>query len=99
MAYGKHITDLPDELLLEVFSYMSIEDLAFSVQNVNKHWKDVTQDDSLWKNQVFSPEYKMSDKEIARNLVNMPALKAFCPARATNTKNIISTMCKYCRDI
>jgi len=99
MACGKHITDLPDELLLEIFSNLSIEDLALSVQHVNKHWKDVTQDDSLWKNQVFSPEYKMTDKEIARHLVNMPPLKAFCPARGTNTKNIISTMCKYCRDI
>jgi len=99
MAYGKHITDLPDELLLVIFSNLSIEDLAISVQHVNKHWKDVTQDDSLWRNQVFSPEYKMTDKEIARHLVNMPALKAFCPARGTNTKNIIPTMCKYCRDI
>lgn len=99
MAYGKHITDLPDELLLEIFSNLSIEDLALSVQHVNKHWKDVTQDDSLWKNQVFSPEYKMTDKEIARHLMNMPALKAFCPVRGTNTKNIIPTMCKYCRDI
>lgn len=99
MAYGKHVTDLPDELLLEIFSNLSIEDLALSAQHVNKHWKDVTQDDSLWKNQVFSPGYKMTDKEIARHLVNMPALKAFCPTRGTNTKNIIQTMCKYCRDI
>jgi len=99
MAYGKHITDLPDELLLAIFSNLSIEDLALSVQHVNKHWKDVTQDDSLWKNRVFSPEYKMTDEEIARHLMNMPALKAYCPARATNTKNIIPTMCKYCRDI
>ena len=99
MAFSKHITDLPDELLLEIFSNLSIEDLALSVQHVNKHWKDVTQDNSLWKNQVFSPEYKLTDKEIARHLVNMPALKAFCPVRGTNTKNIIPTMCKYCRDI
>jgi len=99
MAYGKQITDLPDELLLEIFSNLGIEDLAFSVQHVNKHWKDVTQDDSLWKNHIFSPGYKMTDKEIARHLVNMPALKAFCPARGTNTNNIIPTMCKYCRDI
>jgi hypothetical protein len=99
MAYGKHITDLPDELLLEIFSNLSIEDLALSVQHVNAHWKDVTQDDSLWKNQVFSPGYNMTDKEIARHLVNMPALRAFCPARGTNTKYITHTMCKYCRDI
>jgi hypothetical protein len=99
MACRKNITDLPDELLLEIFSNLSIEDLALSVQHVNAHWKDVTQDDSLWKDQLFSPEYKMTDKEIARHLMNMPALRAFCPARGTNTKNIIHTMCKYCRDI
>jgi hypothetical protein len=97
-AYGKHITDLPDELLLEIFSNLSIEDLALSVQHVNSHWKDVTQDDSLWKNKIFAPEHKMTDKELARHLANMPALRAFCLARGT-TKNVIHTMCNYCRDI
>ncbi|KDR19903.1 F-box/LRR-repeat protein 2-like [Zootermopsis nevadensis] len=99
MASGKCFTDLPDEMLLEIFSNLDIEDLAMSVQHVNLHWKDVSQDESLWKNQTFSPRYKMSDEEIAKHLMNMPALRAFIFSRGTKTKVIIDTMCKYCRDI
>ncbi|XP_033609752.1 F-box/LRR-repeat protein 3-like [Cryptotermes secundus] len=98
MASGKHFTDLPDELLLIIFSNLSIEDLAMSVQHVNSHWKNVSQDDSLWEYQTFSPGCKMSDEEISRHLRNMPALRSFCPSRGTNTK-VVDTLCKYCRDI
>lgn len=99
MACGKCFADLPDEVLLEIFSNLDIEDLAMSVQHVNAHWKDVSQDESLWKNQTFSPGYEMSDEEIAKHLMNMPALRAFTPSRGTNTKIIIDTMCKYCTHI
>jgi hypothetical protein len=99
MASRKCITDLPDELLLKIFSNLNIEDLAMSVQHVNSHWKTVAQDGSLWKNQTFSPECKMTSKKMARLLRNMPALQAFCPNGGINTKLIVDTMCKYCRDI
>jgi hypothetical protein len=98
MASETCFTDLPDELLLKIFSYLNTEDLAMSVQHVNSHWKNVSQHASLWKNQTFSPECKMSTKKIARYLMNMPALQAFCPNGGTNTK-VIDTLCKYCRDI
>jgi hypothetical protein len=99
MATGKCFTDLPDEVLLKIFSNLNIEDLAMSVHHVNSHWKNVSQDGSLWKNKTFSPEYKMSDEEIAGHLINMPALQAFSLSRGTNTKITVDTLCKYCRDI
>jgi hypothetical protein len=99
MASVKCIADLPDELLLKIFSKLSTEDLAMSVQHVNSHWKDVSQDDSLWKNRTFNPQCNMSDEEIARHLMNMPVLRAYSPSRGTNTKVIIDTICKYCKDI
>jgi hypothetical protein len=99
MASGKCFTDLPDEVLLKIFSNLNTEDLAMSIQHVNSHWKNVSQDGSLWKTKIFSPEYKMSDEEIVRHLMNMPALRAFSPSRGTNTKDIVHTLCKYCRDI
>jgi hypothetical protein len=99
MASGKCFKDLSDELLLKIFSDLNIEDLAMSVQHVNSHWKNVSQDSSLWKNQTFSPGCKMSDEEITRHLRNMPALQAFCPSGGINTKFIVDILCKYCRDI
>ncbi|PNF39161.1 hypothetical protein B7P43_G01357 [Cryptotermes secundus] len=99
MASGKCFTDLPDVLLLEILSYLNIEDLAMSVQHVNSHWQNVSQDSSLWKNQTFSPGCKMTDEEIARHLRNMPALQAFCPSGRINTEVIVDTLCRYCIDI
>ncbi|XP_069675553.1 F-box/LRR-repeat protein 14-like isoform X13 [Periplaneta americana] len=99
MATGKHIEDLPDELLIKIFSYINMEDLAMSVQHVNAHWKHVSQDNSLWKDKVFSPDIDMNDDEIARRLENMPALKAFCPKRGLNINLIVNVLCQSCKDI
>ncbi|XP_069675541.1 F-box/LRR-repeat protein 2-like isoform X2 [Periplaneta americana] len=98
MASGKHFNDLSDELLVEIFSYVSMEDLAMSVQHVSGRWKDVSQDNSLWKKKVFSPDINTTDEEIARCLKNMPSLKAYCPKRGTD-RNIINILCQYCKNI
>ncbi|XP_069675549.1 F-box/LRR-repeat protein fbxl-1-like isoform X9 [Periplaneta americana] len=98
MATGKHFKDLPDELLVEIFSYVSMEDLAISVQHVSGRWKDVSQDNALWKKKVFSPDMNTTDEEIARCLKNMPSLKAYCPKRGTNN-NIVNILCQYCEKI
>ncbi|XP_069675542.1 F-box and leucine-rich repeat protein 13-like isoform X3 [Periplaneta americana] len=99
MASGKHFTDLPDELLIKIFSHISMEDLTMSVQHVSSHWKHVSQDDALWKDKVFGPGRDMDDEEIARRLKNMPSLKAFCPKRGMNIRNIVKILCRYCKDI
>jgi hypothetical protein len=99
MASGTCFTDFPDIVLLEIFSNLSIEDLAMSVQHVNSHWKNVSQDGSLWKNKTFSPERKLNDEEIVRYLMNMPALRAYSRNEETNTEVIVDALCKYCRDI
>ncbi|XP_069675545.1 F-box/LRR-repeat protein fbxl-1-like isoform X5 [Periplaneta americana] len=98
MASDKHFNDLPDELLIKIFSYISMEDLAMSVQHVSGRWKDVSQDNALWKKKVFSPDEKTTDEEIARCLKNMPALKAYCPKRGTD-RNIVNILCQYCKNI
>ncbi|XP_069675551.1 F-box/LRR-repeat protein fbxl-1-like isoform X11 [Periplaneta americana] len=99
MASGKSFSDLPDELLVEIFSYLSIEDLALRVQHVNTHWREVSQDEALWTNKVFMPEFGMSDHEVTRLLKNMPSLKAFCPKEGTKTKVIVNTVLAHCKDI
>ncbi|XP_069675546.1 F-box/LRR-repeat protein 2-like isoform X6 [Periplaneta americana] len=99
MASGKSFADLPDELLLEIFSNLNNEDLAMSVQHVNCHWREVSQDDALWKNRIFSPEFEMSDEEISRRLKNMPALRTLVLQRGTNTRILVRDLCRSCKDI
>jgi hypothetical protein len=98
MAPGKQFDDLPNEILLKIFSYLSIEDLSLSTYNVSMHWREVSQDNKLWKNAVFSPRKEMSDKEIVKYLENMPALKSYSATRKT-TNIVTDTLCRCCRNI
>ncbi|XP_069675548.1 F-box/LRR-repeat protein 14-like isoform X8 [Periplaneta americana] len=99
MACGRSFADMPDELLLEIFSNLNNEDLAMSVRHVNCHWREVSQDDALWKNRIFSPEFEMRDEEISRRLKNMPALRALVLQRGTNTRILVRDLCSSCKDI
>jgi hypothetical protein len=43
------INDLPDEILLEIMSYLCPEDLCFSIAEVCKNWSILVKDRTLWK--------------------------------------------------
>jgi hypothetical protein len=43
------INDLPDEILLEIVSYLELEDLCFGIAEVCKRWKNLVKDRTLWK--------------------------------------------------
>ncbi|KAJ9586084.1 hypothetical protein L9F63_020281 [Diploptera punctata] len=98
MASGKHFDDLPNEILLKIFSYLSIEDLAFSVQEVNSHWKAVAQDNKLWRGRVFCPRKNLTDKQIVLQLKKMPTLRSYCASRKTSSF-VIQALCKLCKNI
>ena len=46
--YDKHFIDLPDEVLLKIFTYLNIEDLAQCAQ-VSKRSRNICKDESLWE--------------------------------------------------
>lgn len=98
MATGKQFDDLPNEVLLKIFSYLSIEDLSMSTHDVSIRWREVSQDNKLWKNAVFSPRKEITDKEIIKYLENMPALKSFSATRIM-ANIVIDTLCRSCRAI
>jgi len=94
----KQFDDLPDEILLKIFMYLGIEELALSTYNVSMHWREVSQDNKLWRNAVFCPRRDITDKEIAKCLENMPALRSYSATRKT-TNMVIDTLCRSCRNI
>ena len=45
----RSLNELPDEILLKIFSHFGPEALAFSICEVCQRWKDVAEDVALWK--------------------------------------------------
>ncbi|XP_069675560.1 F-box/LRR-repeat protein 7-like isoform X18 [Periplaneta americana] len=93
------IDSLPNEVMLEIFSYLDIEDLALSVQHVNSRWKELSRDKKLWKNSVFMPDDSMFVRDREYLLENMPFLRGYVCTRGAHTEVIINALCKYCEDL
>lgn len=98
MACGKQFDDLPNEVLLKIFTYLNIEELVVSTQNVCMRWREVSRDNKLWKNAVFNPRKEITDKKVAQYLENMPALRSYSATRRTENI-VIDALCKSCRNI
>ncbi|KAJ4450512.1 hypothetical protein ANN_01939 [Periplaneta americana] len=96
---GKMIELLPNEVMLEIFSYLDVIDLALSVQHVNSRWKELSRVRKLWKNKVFVPDDTMLDRDRVNIIKNMPCLRAYVSTRGRNTELIINALCTYCEDI
>jgi hypothetical protein len=45
----KSISDIPDEILLEILSRLGPEDILFNFANVCKRWNSLTKEVILWK--------------------------------------------------
>jgi Leucine-rich repeat (LRR) protein len=88
--------ELPNVILLKIFSYLSMRDISLSVRNVCTRWRAVSEDDEIWKNWCYFPDESTPKEEIICMLKNMPALRNF---RYFGTCNIIETLSQYCRRV
>ncbi|XP_049842750.1 uncharacterized protein LOC126293526 isoform X2 [Schistocerca gregaria] len=50
---GKNIDDLPDEIILNVFSFFSFNELIDTAQNVCVRWKRLAHDPVLWRDKEY----------------------------------------------
>ncbi|PSN39329.1 hypothetical protein C0J52_13305 [Blattella germanica] len=94
-------SDLPDEITTEIFSYLNLEDLAYTVPKVSTKWEELSQDYTIWKNKVFTPTDDMETKEIIKLLKHMPALKSFSGGNLSfhDVNLIIDTIRTSCKDL
>ena len=93
------IDNFPDEILLEIFSYCSVEDLVLSIQHVNRRWREVSQDPKLWRDLVFRPA-KGTDEELIRSVVEQaPMLRYLVLSHEIDAPLLTDSLCKGCRDI
>ncbi|XP_066994852.2 F-box and leucine-rich repeat protein 13-like [Anabrus simplex] len=71
------IDDLPDDVLVEIFSYFTFSHLMKSVQHVCQRWKHVVQFSDLWINLTYVPNEQgvEHDKEVITMLRQAPKLR------------------------
>jgi hypothetical protein len=90
------IEQLPDEILLKIFSYLSIEQISLHLSNVCARWRAVSEDDDLWKNRTYFPKANTPKEKIIFMLENMPALRKF---QYYGIHNVIEKLSECCRKI
>ena len=68
--------DLPDELLVMIFSHLENEELALNARNVCRRWKKLADSEVLWENYILD-SYPLATKNVVELIQNMPSLKKY----------------------
>lgn len=92
------INDLPNEILLQIFFYLSIEDIALNVQFVCNRWSEVCSKDVLWKNSCLSVEESASINYIVSLLKKVPKLECFC-IWFRSSGEVLNRLAEYCKEL
>ncbi|KAK3875943.1 hypothetical protein Pcinc_019219 [Petrolisthes cinctipes] len=69
---GCHVNKLPSEVLLHVFSFLSVEEVCRSVAPVCRAWRDLAADPSLWTYLTF--HYSVTDEQVKEIVSRAPRL-------------------------
>ncbi|PSN29504.1 hypothetical protein C0J52_26706 [Blattella germanica] len=70
------INDVPNEVLSEIFSYLSVEDIIRSVRLTCSRWLYVSNDRSLWNKVSFIPPVNLRYPDFTKYLSHFPFLKS-----------------------
>jgi hypothetical protein len=90
------IDDLPDKILLEIFSYLSIEDITESVKNVCTRWRPLSEDETIWMGWGYYPNTRTPEETIIKAFEKFPALRNFM---YYGTCNVVEKLSEHCRKI
>jgi len=101
MLQMEHISilNLPNEVMTEIFSYVSAEDLVDNVCNTCTSWMALTETDALWRRVTFKPSYRMSDTDLLSYIKKMPRLKHFFLNHERDSNKIMDKMREHCSNI
>lgn len=93
------IDNVPEDCLLEIFSYLGAEDLAMSVRHVDARWMRISQRVCLWRHIAFTPAVTLTERDIAQHLQNMPNLRSFRLRHQKGVDMIMTALCNHCVDV
>ncbi|XP_049841566.1 F-box/LRR-repeat protein 17-like isoform X1 [Schistocerca gregaria] len=72
---GTTVDDLPDELMLEIFSYVSFSENINVLQKVCTRWRILAQDAHLWLHEKYVVRQEMSEEEAIATFSAVPQLR------------------------
>jgi hypothetical protein len=88
--------ELPDKILLKIFSYLSIENITLCVRNVCSRWRRLSEDDTIWEESFYYPDANTPIEIIIYTLENVPSLRKF---EYFGTCNVIERLSECCRRV
>lgn len=94
----KTVDDLPTEILVEIFSYLNVEDIVYNVRHVNQRWSEVVQDSTLWHFLTYRPVHPY-DHQVINVFKHCPKLRWFKPEFYYVTSKQLEVIPMYCKDI
>ncbi|XP_046982589.1 putative F-box/LRR-repeat protein 9 [Schistocerca americana] len=91
------VSDLPDEILIKIFSHMSFSELIDVVQKVCSRWRRLSQDFELWHDKEYHVRYwtcfdmdtskgGTTDEEVIKTFCDAPNLRTVCMWRSARSR-------------
>lgn len=93
------LIDMPDVVLLKIFSYLNAEDLAMAIPYVDFRWNELSKSRMLWKDITFTPPPHLTELDIIQHLRNMPELRSFRLRHGKHIDMIITAIILHCKRI
>lgn len=92
--------DLPVELIVKIFSYLTTRELCLNVAPVCRKWRQISLDHSLWKSLDFSTRPHLSSLNLLWVMRRAPLLKQLIVSGRVNiTRAEVAIFTECCRGI
>jgi Leucine-rich repeat (LRR) protein len=89
-----HFNDLPDKIVLKIFSYLNLTQLVLCVKNVCKRWRALSENDEIWKDSRFYPDANSPVEYIIFTVTAAKPLRRFQYYGSCNVLEILSQCCR-----
>ncbi|XP_045205172.2 F-box/LRR-repeat protein fbxl-1-like [Mercenaria mercenaria] len=97
---GSVFHDLPDELIVKIFSYLTTKELCQNVAPICRKWRQISLDHSLWKSLDFSTRPHLSSLNFLWVMRRAPLLKRlFISGRVNVTRAEVAILTESCPGI
>jgi Leucine-rich repeat (LRR) protein len=88
--------DLPDKILVRIFTYLTAEDIILCVRYVCTRWRALSENDEIWKHSCYCPGADTTEQGLLCVVTNTKALRVF---QYFGTCNVVQPLSRYCRKL
>ncbi|XP_045597438.1 F-box/LRR-repeat protein 2 isoform X1 [Procambarus clarkii] len=91
-----YISCLPNEVLLYIFSFLSVRELCVSVAPVCTSWRALARDPTLWTHLVFTSKHRLEKEQMVRLLRASPLLRSLELERSEDDGDLLLQAAALC---